>query len=261
MYYTSESFIKFYDDMTIAEEGFLDTIKNLFLKLINTLQKFLSKCKDGKIKRRLMRLLDRAKRGLTKTNNIKNEKEAEELKEYANDIQEEMEELKEYVYVKNADTGEVEKISKDEFDKRFNKKSDPIIKKTETKKKDNAKKVRKDEVHSEVKRLADEKDAKGLKFIFVDCLDVDPTFVRYKADFDYVMDNFPEAFEPHEDMTPFESNPKKWTENYWVKIKNDFLKNPSLKRFNEIRKVAKIFYAEKIQRLLKERKEENRNTT
>lgn len=107
-----------------------------------------------------------------------------------------------------------------------------------------------------VQEYIDKKDAKGLKYIFVDSLDLDPTFKQYERDYRKVLEEFPEAFEDHKELTPFIANKAKWTEDYWTKLKMDFLKNPSTKRLNHMRIVAKVFLAEKITRLEKERAEQ-----
>ena len=38
-------------------------------------------------------------------------------------------------------------------------------------------------MNKEIKNFADSRDLKSLKYIFVDCLDVDPTFVRYEEEY------------------------------------------------------------------------------
>ena len=40
-------------------------------------------------------------------------------------------------------------------------------------------------MHDEVKKCVESKDIKGLRYIFVDCLDVDPTFEKYSEDYEY----------------------------------------------------------------------------
>lgn len=49
------------------------------------------------------------------------------------------------------------------------------------------------------------------------------------------------------------NNPKDYDIKYWSQIKLDLKKNFSKERFNHLRGVAKVFHAEKIQRLLRER--------
>ena len=38
---------------------------------------------------------------------------------------------------------------------------------------------------TEVKKCIESNDIKGLHYIFVDSLDVDPTFEKYKSDYEY----------------------------------------------------------------------------
>ena len=40
-------------------------------------------------------------------------------------------------------------------------------------------------MNTEIKKYADSGDIKSLKYIFVDSLDVDPTFVRYEEEYNY----------------------------------------------------------------------------
>ena len=104
---------------------------------------------------------------------------------------------------------------------------------------------------AEVKKCIESKDIKGLHYIFVDSLDVDPTFEKYNEDYEYCkgINGF---LEPHVDITPFSSS-EKWNEKYWVQIKMDLMKNFSEKRFSHMREVAKVIYSEKIKRLELER--------
>ena len=104
---------------------------------------------------------------------------------------------------------------------------------------------------AEVKKCIESKDIKGLHYIFVDSLDVDPTFEKYNEDYEYCkgINGF---LEPHVDITPFSSS-EKWNEKYWVQIKMDLMKNFSEKRFSHMREVVKVIYSEKIKRLELER--------
>lgn len=102
------------------------------------------------------------------------------------------------------------------------------------------------------------KDIKGLRYIFLDSLDVDPTFIKYIKDWNYAKLQCPEFLEQHKELAPFSSDTKDYNTDYWVKIKLDLKKNFSEKRFNHLQKVAKVFYAKKIQRLLKEREEKKK---
>lgn len=105
---------------------------------------------------------------------------------------------------------------------------------------------------SKTKKIADSGDINSLRFIFIDSFDADPTFEKYKEDFEYCK-NLPGLFAPHKELTPFTSDQSKWDEDYWVKIKMDMEENYSIERFNHMKEVAKVFYADKIKRLIAER--------
>lgn len=107
-------------------------------------------------------------------------------------------------------------------------------------------------MHEDVKKFADGKDIKRLRYIFVDCLDVDPTFEKYAEDFEYCR-NVAGLFEAHTELTPFINSHAAWNMDYWTNLKTDLLKNFSLKRFEHMIEVAKVVYAEKIVRLEAER--------
>lgn len=111
-------------------------------------------------------------------------------------------------------------------------------------------------MNNDIKKKADANDAKGLKYIFVDSLDVDPTFEVYAEEFEYCrkVNGF---LEPHVELTPFQNDSSMWNENYWVKLKTDLLKNFSEKRFSHMKQVAKVVKKEKLERLLKERAQRN----
>ena len=106
-----------------------------------------------------------------------------------------------------------------------------------------------------VKVCADKGEVKRLKYIFSDSLDVDPTFVKYQEEYEYCK-KVSGLFESYIEMTPLIENQNAWNMDYWAKIKSDLLKNFSEKRFDFMRKVAKVLYAEKIERIIKERNEE-----
>lgn len=105
----------------------------------------------------------------------------------------------------------------------------------------------------EVKKCADNKDIKGLKYIFVDCLDVDPTFEKYKEEYGYCS-KIPGFLEEYIELTPLLMGMNQWNEEYWVKLKVDLLNNFSEKRFTHMIAVAKVVKADKVKRLVKERK-------
>lgn len=106
-------------------------------------------------------------------------------------------------------------------------------------------------MHPEVKKSVDAGDVKDLKYIFVDSLDVDPTFEEYMDDYNYCAGK--NLFERHKDLTPFTDRKADWNDDYWEKIKRDLLKNFSRERLDHMRKVALVVNAEKVARLQKER--------
>lgn len=105
---------------------------------------------------------------------------------------------------------------------------------------------------AEVRKCAETNDIKGLRYIFVDCLDVDPTFEKYKEDYNYCK-NIPGLFDVHADLSGMTSDSKKWNASYWDQLKLDLMKNFSKERFEHMIRVAKVVYAGKIERLLSER--------
>ena len=93
-----ESFITFCDDMMIAEESFSSIkskIVTLFSKLVLWIESKVKKMKDGKIKSALMKLLSRAKRGLSKSKSLKehNPELVEKLQTEYKEINEEVREV------------------------------------------------------------------------------------------------------------------------------------------------------------------------
>lgn len=106
-------------------------------------------------------------------------------------------------------------------------------------------------LHDAVKKSADARDYEGLWYIFVDCLDVDPTFEKYQEDYDYCKD-LEGFFQKNRDLTPFETDSTKWDRNYWTDLKTDLLENFSFERFEHMRKVVRVVHKEKIERLRKE---------
>lgn len=112
-------------------------------------------------------------------------------------------------------------------------------------------------MHEDVKKYAENNDIKGLRYIFVDCLDVDPTFEKYTEDFEYCK-NKAGLFEAHKELTQMTENQKMWDDGYWVQLKMDILKNFSRERFQHMRQVAQVVYAEKIVRITAEREEQRR---
>jgi hypothetical protein len=114
-------------------------------------------------------------------------------------------------------------------------------------------------MHTEVKKCVADNDIKGLRYIFADALDVDPTFEKYKEDYAYckTINGF---FEPFIECTRLSFDKNQWNRKYWNQLKMDILKNFSEKRYEHMIQVAQIVYAEKIQRLQKERSMQKKNT-
>jgi len=106
---------------------------------------------------------------------------------------------------------------------------------------------------AEVRKCAEANDIKGLRYIFVDCLDVDPTFEKYKEDYNYCK-NIPGFFDAHVNLNGIISNEERWNSQYWDQLKLDLMKNFSKERFEHMIQVAKVVYADKIVRLVSERK-------
>ena len=103
-----------------------------------------------------------------------------------------------------------------------------------------------------IKKCIDEGDIKGLRYIFLDSLDIDPTFEKYKDDY-AVCKKLDGLFEPYTELTPLFMNHAEWDMDYWGKLKYDLKRNFSEKRFEHMIEVAKIIYSEKVERLLAER--------
>ncbi|OUQ52529.1 hypothetical protein [Lachnoclostridium sp. An118] len=108
---------------------------------------------------------------------------------------------------------------------------------------------------TEIRKCVDANDIKGLRYIFVDCLDVDPTFEKYKPDYEYCT-NMDGLFESYRELTPLSLDKAAWDMNYWEQLKLDLMKNFSRKRFEHMREVAKVVYAEKIGKLFREREQQ-----
>lgn len=108
-------------------------------------------------------------------------------------------------------------------------------------------------IDSDVKKCVENGDFKGLRYIFLESLDVDPTFESYEEDFAYCKD-IPGLFEAHRELTPLAENQQQWDDAYWVNLKMDMKKNFSLRRFEHMKQVARVVNAEKITRLTQERK-------
>lgn len=103
-----------------------------------------------------------------------------------------------------------------------------------------------------VKKCIDAGDIKGLRYIFLDSLDVDPTFEKYKEDYK-VCKGIEGFFETHIELNTLVAVQTNWDMDYWVKLKYDQKQNFSERRFEHMIEVAKIVNAEKVERLLAER--------
>lgn len=104
----------------------------------------------------------------------------------------------------------------------------------------------------EVKKCAENGNIKGLRYIFLDALDVDPTFEKYREDYEYCkkLEGF---FETHQELSGLHQNEAGWNAGYWEQLKADLTKNFSEKRYAHMIRVAKVVYAGKIERLMQER--------
>lgn len=107
-------------------------------------------------------------------------------------------------------------------------------------------------MHAEVKKCKETHDIKGLRYIFVDCLDVDPTFEKYKEDYEYCK-SIEGLFDAHQPLHGISMDENDWTVNYWEQLKLDLMKNFSRTRFEHMIAVAKVVYVDKVSRLLSER--------
>lgn len=103
-------------------------------------------------------------------------------------------------------------------------------------------------MHKEIKQSADNGDFASVKINFRFAFDIDPSFDSYREDYQYCK-NIPGLFEEHRELTPFQNNPSFWNENYWDSLKNDLSENFSVKRFDHILEVAKVYHRDKIQKL------------
>ena len=107
---------------------------------------------------------------------------------------------------------------------------------------------------SGIKKCIEDKDIVGLRYIFLDSLDVDPTFEQYQSDYN-ICKNIEGMFEPYIELTPLSLSSSDWNMEYWGKIKFEQKKNFSEKRFEHMRTIAKEVHAEKVKRLMAEREE------
>ena len=108
-------------------------------------------------------------------------------------------------------------------------------------------------LHDEVKRLADSGDVVGLRYVFVDALDADPTFEFYQEDYDYCRSKG--LLELHQELTPLTQDKNRWTKDYWVHLKTDLRKNLSEKRLMHMKQVAQVLKEDEIRRITNERRQ------
>ena len=107
-------------------------------------------------------------------------------------------------------------------------------------------------MHKQVKEYLGKGDIRGLRYVFLDSLDVDPTFEDYQEDYDNCK-KVSGFFDEHQELTPV-ADRSQWNNDYWQRLKRDLEKNFSRKRFEHMKAVAKVVYADKAARLLNERK-------
>ena len=108
-----------------------------------------------------------------------------------------------------------------------------------------------------VKEYADSGNVRGLHYIFRDALDADPTFENWLDSYDYC-EKVPGFFVEHTELTPFDNS--RWKdETYWVQLKMDLMENFSKERYEYLRQMAQVYYAEKIKRIQLERAQRSRN--
>lgn len=109
-----------------------------------------------------------------------------------------------------------------------------------------------------VKEYADSGNVRGLHYIFRDALDADPTFENWLDSYDYC-EKVPGFFVEHTELTPFDNS--RWKdETYWVQLKMDLMENFSKERYEYLRQMAQVYYAEKIKRIQLERAQRSRNS-
>ena len=107
-------------------------------------------------------------------------------------------------------------------------------------------------MHKQVKEFLAKGDIRGLRYVFLDSLDVDPTFEDYQEDYDNCK-KVSGFFEEHHKLTTV-ADRAQWNNDYWQRLKRDLEKNFSRERFEHMKAVAMVVYADKAARLLNERK-------
>ena len=111
-------------------------------------------------------------------------------------------------------------------------------------------------MHTNVKKYADSNDITSLRYVFYDCLDVDPSFDKYIEDYEYAC-KVSGFLDEHIDLTSFSFNESEWDEDYWLSLKKDLKKNFSDIRFNHMKDVARVVHADRLKRIEDERAKKN----
>lgn len=109
-----------------------------------------------------------------------------------------------------------------------------------------------------VKNYAESGNMRGLHYIFRDALDADPTFEDYLESYRYC-ENIPGFFEKHREITPLAGKDFWQSTTYWNQLKMDLTENFSRERYEHLRKVAQVYYAEKIRTIRQEEEIERQN--
>lgn len=105
-----------------------------------------------------------------------------------------------------------------------------------------------------IKGYADSGNARALKYIFADSLDIDPTFETYAADYEYCK-NVKGFIVPYMRLFPLIEDPSEWNESYWARMKVDLINNFSEERFNHMMEVAKVMKKDQIEQIIKQKEE------
>ena len=109
-----------------------------------------------------------------------------------------------------------------------------------------------------VKKFADEGNIQRLRYIFYDSFEVDPTFEKYKEDYEYCK-NIPGFFEDYKELTSLDN--KRLDAEYWTYLKRDLKTNFAEKRFEFMKNMAPSIFAEKVAKLKEERMTADQTTT
>ena len=107
-------------------------------------------------------------------------------------------------------------------------------------------------MHKQVKEYLGKGDIRGLRYVFLDSLDVDPTFEDYQEDYDNCK-KVSGFFDKHQELTP-DADRSQWNNDYWQRLKRGLGKTLSRESFEHMKAAAEVVYADKAARLLNERK-------